>query len=301
MNHETIYRDTGEKFFKDGNSIYINFINEQTYPHLHVHDFIEISYVAAGTGIHILGDNQYEVRKGDLFLINYHIPHEFRSLEVSLAPPLQVYNCVFKPEFLDINLLDYKEFTDVIHYLSFRSMFSLNSEEMGDLKILGGENKELEAIYVKMLDEYTLKKDGYIELLRVYLMELMIKIFRTLKNNSNSQISTITHHAKLIEQSIQYLKTNYAVSTKLNDVASQTFLSPTYFCKLFKDYTGMTVSEYLQKLRIEEACNLLKETDNKVISIAQLVGYKDIKYFNEIFKKHTGMTPSGYKKFFKRS
>ncbi len=301
MKAEPLYRDTGETFFTDGNSIYVNFINEQTEPHLHVHDFIEISYVASGTGIHILGDKEYKVSKGDLFLINYHIPHEFRSLDTTMAPPLQVYNCVFRPEFLDINLLHYKEFSDVIHYLSFRSIFSFDSEEMGDLKILGGENSELENIYIKMLTEYTLKKDGYIELLRVYLMELMIKIFRILKNTSNSQINTITHHAKLIEQSIQYLKTNYSVSTKLNDIASKTFLSPTYFCRLFKDYTGMTVSEYTQRLRIEEACNLLKETDYKVIAIAQLVGYKDIKYFNEIFKKLTGMTPSGYKKSVKRS
>lgn len=296
MNQNLLYHDTGENFFSNGNSIYINYITEDTKPHLHVHDFIEISYVASGTGIHILDGRQYEVHKGDLFLINYHIPHEFRSVESPEALPLKVYNCVFKPDFIDVNLLDYKEFTDIIHYLSFRSIFSLDWAEMEDVKLLGGENTALEAIYKKMLEEFTKKEEGHIELLRVYLIELFILIFRSLKSSSKSENSTISHHSRLIEQSIQYLRDNYAAGAKLNDIASRSFLSPTYFCRIFKEYTGVTVSEYVQKIRIEEACNLLKNSDHKVILIAQMVGYKDIKHFNEIFKKITGMTPSSYKK-----
>ncbi|MGB8451961.1 MAG: AraC family transcriptional regulator [Anaerocolumna sp.] len=296
MKNVSIYHDTGKNFFNNGNSIFINFNSESSKPHLHVHDFIEISYVASGSGIHILGDKEYEVCKGDLFLINYHIPHEFRSVDSPAALPVKVYNCVFKPDFIDVNLIDYKAFSDVIHYLSFRSIFSLESDNIDDLKILGGENSALEAIFKKMLEEFTKQEDGYIELLRVYLMELLIKIFRSMKTSYRNENNTMSHHAKLIGQSIQYLKTNYAVSPKLTDLASRSFLSPTYFCKLFKDYTGTTISEYVQNLRIEEACNLLKSTDNKIIVIAEKIGYKDIKHFNEVFKKLTGMTPSVYKK-----
>lgn len=300
MNNNSIYRDTGEQFFHNGNSIYVNLYCESSKPHLHVHDFIEISYVASGAGLHILGDRKYEVRKGDLFLINYHIPHEFRSIDSPMEPPLKVYNCVFKPDFLDGNLFDYKDFTDVIHYLSFRSIFSLEFD-VSDLKILGVENHAIEAIYKKMLEEFINQEDGYMELLRVYLIELLITIFRSLKKSYKTENSTMPHHAKMIEKSIKYLEANYTLNTKLTDLASQAFLSPTYFCKLFKDYTGTTISEYVQKLRIEEACNLLKHKDNKIITIAQEVGYKDIKHFNEVFKRLTGMTPSVYKKLYDRT
>ncbi|MHA6529928.1 AraC family transcriptional regulator [Paenibacillus sp. BAC0078] len=296
MNNAAIYRDSGERFFNNGNSIFLNLFSESSEPHLHVHDFIEISYVASGSGIHILGDNKYEVCKGDLFLINYQTPHEFRSIDSPGAPPLQVYNCVFKPDFIDVNLNDYKDFSDVIHYLSFRSIFSLEADSIDDLKILGGENLAIEAIYKKMLVEFTNQEDGYIEILRAYLMELLITIFRSLKKSYKTDNSRMSHHAKLIEKSIQYLKANYTISTKLNELASHSFLSPTYFCRLFKDHTGMTISEYVQKLRIEEACNLLTHTDNKIIVVAGQVGYKDIKHFNEVFKKLTGKTPSDYKK-----
>lgn len=297
MNDNRIYRETGEYFFKNGNSIFINYVDELVMPHLHVHDFIEISYVASGTGIHILGDKEYRVSKGDLFLINYNIPHEFRSFPAPAAP-VMVYNCVFKPDFIDVNLIDYTEFTDVIQYLSYRSIFSLETDTAEDIRILGGENSNLEAIYQKMLEEYNRMEEGYLELLRVYLIELLIKIFRLLKNSDTGTTGIMSQHARLMEQSIQYLKQNYAVNTRLSELASQSFLSPTYFCRLFKDYAGMTISEYVQKLRIEEACNLLKSSDHKIIVIAELVGYKDIKYFNEVFKKLTGMTPSGYKKLY---
>lgn len=184
----------------------------------------------------------------------------------------------------------------MIHYFSFRSIFSLESDNIDDIKILSIENIAIENIYVKMLEEYAKQEDGYIEPLRVYLTELLIKIFRSMKKSGKTENSIMSHHAMIIEKSMQYLKENYSINTKLTDLASQSFLSPTCFCKLFKEYTGIAVSRYVQKIRIAEACNLLKHTDNKIIVIAQNIGYKDIKYFNEVFKKLTGMTPRAYKK-----
>ncbi|SEU26134.1 AraC family transcriptional regulator [Paenibacillus sp. NFR01] len=300
MNDVPVYRDTGEHFFNHGDSIYMNYVSEPATPHRHEHDFIEISYVASGTGIHILGDKQYEVCAGDLFLINYHVPHEFRSLDDPGAAPLMVYNCVFKPDFIDVNLLDYREFADVIHYLSFHSIFALEAGHIDDLKILGGGNRLIESVYQKMLAEFTRQDDGYIELLRAYLIELLITIFRSLKKSSGQPAGALSPHAAWIEKSKQYLKANYAIGATLNELASQSFLSPTYFCRLFKDHTGMTISEYTQKLRIEEACHLLQSGGDKIIAVAEKVGYKDLKHFNEVFKKHTGITPGAYKKLLGR-
>jgi AraC family L-rhamnose operon transcriptional activator RhaR len=83
---------------------------------------------------------------------------------------------------------------------------------------------------------------------------------------------------------------------KLEELSMLAFLSPSHFCRLFKEYTGLTVSEYTQRLRIEEACRLLKMSDKKVIDVAADVGYKDIKHFNQVFKKIIGKTPRDYRK-----
>ena len=101
------YYDTGEKYFAYGHPIFINHSVEQPGSHLHAHDFIEIAYVYEGKGIHRIGEYEYSVKKGDLFLINYNTPHEFRSLpEFYPDKPLKVYNCVFKPEFIDAYISD---------------------------------------------------------------------------------------------------------------------------------------------------------------------------------------------------
>ena len=58
-----------------------------------------------------------------------------------------------------------------------------------------------------------------------------------------------------------------------------------------KRVTGINFSDYMQRLRVDEACSLLRQTDLKVIDVAQQVGFKDIKFFYEVFKKITGKTP----------
>jgi quercetin dioxygenase-like cupin family protein len=66
-------------FFTDGVSFFINRFEEL--PHnqmmMHNHDFIEFSYVCAGTGYHMVGEHNYQVQKGDFFIINYDVPHSF--------------------------------------------------------------------------------------------------------------------------------------------------------------------------------------------------------------------------------
>ena len=72
----------GEKLFRKDELVYINkSIELLEYCNvLHRHDFIEIVYVISGQGIHIVGDSEYEISKGDLFVINYDTPHCFLPL-----------------------------------------------------------------------------------------------------------------------------------------------------------------------------------------------------------------------------
>jgi YesN/AraC family two-component response regulator len=74
------------------------------------------------------------------------------------------------------------------------------------------------------------------------------------------------------------------------------FISKNYFSKLFKEVTGTNVSDYIQYLRVDQACHLLKTTELKVTNIAFQVGFKDMKFFYEVFKKITGKTPGDYRK-----
>ena len=62
------------------------------------------------------------------------------------------------------------------------------------------------------------------------------------------------------------------------------------------ELTGTNVSDYLQNVRVEKACSLLRATDMKVTDIAAQVGFKDMKFFYDVFKKIKGKTPGDFRK-----
>ena len=298
MEDNLIYFNTGDSLFRSNETIYINKAFEQSESHLHAHNFIEIAYVMTGKGIHRVGDIEYSVSKGDLFIINYNIPHEFRSLSDTSEPILGIYNCIFKPEFIDQSFVNCTDFQDITHHFLFSSIFPDDSEDTNSIKLLNNESQEISELYEKMFKEYTLEDYGYIEILRAYVIELLITIFRSYRKNLFLGKKIETQKRKIIDTVISYIKLNYAKEIKLEEISTKVFLSPNYLSKLFKHSTGITISEYIQKTKIQEACILLKETNKTVITLAAEVGYKDIKFFNEVFKKIVGKTPGKYRKDF---
>ena len=65
--------------------------------------------------------------------------------------------------------------------------------------------------------------------------------------------------------------------------------------KLFREQTGMTLSEYTIKVRMERACELLKKNKYSIGEIGRMVGYNASYYFSAVFKKYTGFTPTEYR------
>ncbi len=81
-------------------------------------------------------------------------------------------------------------------------------------------------------------------------------------------------------------------NSKLKDLG----ISSHRVIEIFKAVYGMTPKEYMDELRLKEAKRLLKETDEKVIDIAALVGYGGLSTFNRFFKDRVGITPLAYRK-----
>lgn len=100
-----------------------------------------------------------------------------------------------------------------------------------------------------------------------------------------------------IKQAIQYISQHYSnekLSIKM--VADYVELSQNYFCTLFKKNCGMTVNDFIIKVRIDRAKHLLKNTNLKLYEISQQIGIPDANYLNILFKKTCHMTPSQYRR-----
>lgn len=108
-----------------------------------------------------------------------------------------------------------------------------------------------------------------------------------------------SHHTIATVQS--YLGTHYSENLSIARLASQVYLSETYLCDLFKKNTGETILNFLHKLRLNNACRLLKESNLSIKEISLAVGFSDYNYFGRIFRRQIGETPERYRNRFAAS
>lgn len=92
-----------------------------------------------------------------------------------------------------------------------------------------------------------------------------------------------------------FIESNYMRDLSIQEVSGRMGYSEVYFCKLFKQYFGVSFVSYLTDYRIRKACAFLKETDQSVRRIGCMVGYEDSNYFTKVFRRITGKTPTEYR------
>lgn len=96
----------------------------------------------------------------------------------------------------------------------------------------------------------------------------------------------------------KYVEEHYAEPLTIEQVSQAADLSATYLSTIFKKDTGMTCLEYLSKVRMDTAKQLLKETNYTVADICGRVGYSDVRYFTKSFIKYAGLKPKEYRKLY---
>ncbi|MGI6570579.1 MAG: AraC family transcriptional regulator [Caldicoprobacterales bacterium] len=257
----------------------------------HYHDFVEICYVYSGTGYHLVSDKTHKVSKGDLFIINYDMTHTF--YRENDEEKLVTYNILFTPSFLDKMLIDLNDFSSLTMSYLFKDNWNTDILQE-DLKLRGEDQADFDLLVNRIYNEYTLRKKGYINIIRAYMIELIIKILRYF-NCKNEDESIQEKKVMAIDSIMNYLQTHYSRGFDLNELALKCFFSKNYLCKIFKEITGITITEYMQTLRITEASKLLETTDKKITDIAMEVGFSDYKSFNSVFKRIKGITASQYR------
>jgi two-component system response regulator YesN len=106
----------------------------------------------------------------------------------------------------------------------------------------------------------------------------------------------LSQSALIIRRAVDYIEENYRNGMiSLPEVAGRVYASPSYLSFLFKKEQGMSFTDYLTRVRINEAKKLLQTTELKVAEVAVRAGYSNPQYFNYCFKKQTGYSPFQYK------
>ena len=95
----------------------------------------------------------------------------------------------------------------------------------------------------------------------------------------------------------KYIDANYSnCEMSMNDISSEIGVNQTYLRKMFKSEIGMTLTEYITKIRLEKAKSIITETGASLQEVSDAVGFSDVSYFSKVFKKYYGVSPSHVKR-----
>lgn len=250
----------------------------------HDHDFAEITYILSGKGKYYLEGTVYDVCAGDIVICNPGVKHH-NIVTSEKEPTVEVFigftNFQFKS--MPPNSLLLKDNEYILHCSA-------------ELK------KEMSKICWEMVAEQESDHAGKYFMLKAQLMQMLLLIVRELIGGDmedKQQSCNFESYNKnyVVKKIVNYLNENYASKISLDKIAKNMYLSPVYISKIFKEETGESPINYLIKIRLEKARDILISGDSGSIKhIANSVGYDDVYHFSKLFKKYYGISPLYYKK-----
>ncbi len=233
-------------------------------PYAHLHKELEIIYVRKGKAVAYADNNSYLLNAGDMFIAFPNQVHYYRTVSKGEFMVL-----IFSPDILyDISSKISKSKPDIN---CFTPLADENLKDIFDrIYSLDGEYKNI-AI------------SGY---LNVVMSRILPKLrLQTVDTENNSAFFDI----------IDFCTHNFKDDITLDIVAEELHLSKYYISRLINKRLGQNFNEYINNLRISEACNLLRVTDKKIADISEDVGFGTIRSFNRSFKLIMGMSPAEYR------
>ncbi|SFR59838.1 AraC-type DNA-binding protein [Marinobacter gudaonensis] len=133
------------------------------------------------------------------------------------------------------------------------------------------------------------------------LLDLLISSKRSILNSQAFPEEVNDRSMHRINKAITYIKRNFRNGISLAKVSEVVSMSPSHFCRVFKKKYGVGFIDYLNKTRVENACELLHSSDDTVSSIAYECGFSHLSSFNRNFQKYVGQSPTNYRVQLKNS
>lgn len=266
-----------------------DFLEYPRFFHKHIHHMLEISIIKDGEGTYEIGDNNYQLHKGDVFIISNTEPHR-----ISLLPNQKVKNMVihFDPSLL-VNFLSYNSSASLVDiFYRFFHNFSNKLDETSPMT---------SNIYHKLLSverEFSEQMPHYKLFIEVELESIFCCLLRYYIQDYSD--TTYEHFSRKelynIDKVIQHIHFNLNDNLTLHEISSIAHVCPSYFSSLFKRFMGISLFEYISQKRIAEACQLLASTSKKIAEIYVLCGFNNSTSFNKAFLRFIGCSPSNYRK-----
>jgi len=255
----------------------------------HYHNNYEISFITEGSGKRIVGDSIEEFQPGDLVFLGRNLPHVWIADKESgnfSNRTLEMVFLQFTAEVLSSQLLNLPEFINVSKALML--------SERG-IQVVGQTLNEVSEL---MLQMPYLK--GFERMLHFFkIMDIIGRSDLNIQLASNDYLKTrFNTGSKRIATIHEYLMNNYTDEINLDKISNLVNMAKGSICRFFKENVGLTIFEYLNKIKVEFACKLLMNRDLAMLDVCFDSGFNNLSHFNKQFRKITGLTPTDYRKLF---
>lgn len=249
---------------------------------VHRHKRIELMYVSKGRCAISVQDQDIALAGGEFMLINGDIPHRLFIEKGRTCCVLNMEFIFYTDADIPCSIKDlWTASLEVRRFLSSHKPF-FHLADSGNLYITARN----------IIHELEAHEPGKDFLLPLNILELILKAARIYRQSEDENYSPVNVY---VNKSLDYMRRHYSEALSVDDIAAALNLSTRYFQKIFKQVTGQTPIDYLNKLRMDKAKLLLQKTDIPLADLCLMVGINSRQYFSYLFKKYTGLTPSEFR------
>lgn len=254
----------------------------------HFHPEIEIMLITKGKGTRFVGDSIETFEPFDLVMVGSNLAHVWKN---SHDHDLEETDCIAECIYIVFREDSFgKDFFGIPEMHKIKEL--ITRSERG-LKF-GDKTRSMVMEKMQEASELT-GVDQFISLMGILNLLSQSDDYTYLSSiGFNGKIQTFDLHR--LNRVLEYVMANFKHDIKLEDVANEANMSPTSFCRYFKNRTNKTVTQFINEIRIGYAHKMLVETQYNVEQICYECGFKNVSNFYEQFQKITGKSPFKYRK-----
>jgi AraC-like DNA-binding protein len=257
------------------------------YDKLHQHPEVQLTKIFEGVGNLVVGDYIGRFNAGDMYLMGPDIAHVFRN-DDSYYMGDESKRAYMESIYYDVKVVE----NCLVHIEEFRGVLEFFRELNGCYRV------EDDKQYIKKRITRLRTVTG---LNRIVLsMEILQRIMEEGVLQRLNKMGYVKNYSRKEERRMdnvmRFLMEESHRSVKLADVAEVANMNKEAFCRFFKERTRKTLTEFLNEVRITNACHMLENKDMSISQVANESGFTNLSYFNRLFKKLNGVTPKEFRR-----